>query len=360
MEHASTPPSSDAPTSEDDPLLRGSTTSNLSSILWRTFLIALTGISLYVFAPSLVEVYSSWDTLVTINPWWLIAIFGAQGLSFAGIWVLQHIALRARSWFPVIASQLAGNAFSRIVPGGAAAGVALQMRMLTKAGVETTTAASSLTAVSLLTTATVFALPVLALPAILAGTPVRGPLLTAVWLGLGVFVLLAVFGVWLWRSDSLLRTIGRGAQALRNRLRRNRPPTTDLPRRLVAERDIVRRTLGERRRDAILATIGRSLFDYLSLLAALAAVGAHPNPSLVLLAFVTALVLGMIPITPGGLGFVEAGLTATLSLAGIGTPEAILATGAYRLASFWAPLPAGLVAWIMFRIRIGRPNGATT
>ncbi|MBK5224450.1 MAG: flippase-like domain-containing protein [Acidimicrobiia bacterium] len=324
-------------------------------MLVRIGLITLTGVSLYVFAPSLVEVYSSWDTLVTLEPWWLLAIVGAQVASFACIWVLQHIALRSHDWFPVISSQLAGNAFSRIVPGGAAAGVALQMRMLTKAGIDTTTAASSLTAVSLLTTGTVFALPVLAVPAILAGTPVRGPLLTAVWLGFGVFVLLAILGVWLLRSDKPLHAIGRAAQAIRNRFRRHRPPIHDLPQRLVLERVMVRRTLGERRRDAILATIGRSLFDYLALLAALAAVGAHPNPSLVLLAFVTALVLGMIPITPGGLGFVEAGLTATLTLAGIGAPEAILATGAYRLASFWLPLPAGLVAWVAFRVRIGQP-----
>ncbi|WP_195210539.1 lysylphosphatidylglycerol synthase transmembrane domain-containing protein [Actinomarinicola tropica] len=331
--------------------------SALRTTVWRAVLIALAGLSLYVFAPSLVEVYSSWDTLVHLQPWWLIAIFGFQVASFAGIWTLQHIALRATSWFPVITSQLAGNAFSRVVPGGAAAGVALQMRMLTKAGVNTTTAASSLTAVSLLTTGTVFALPVLALPAMIAGTPVRGPLLTAVLLGFVVFVLLAVVGTWLMRSDPPLLAVGRAVQATRNRLT-SREPIADLPHRLVEERNIVRRTLGARKRDAILATIGRSLFDYLSLLAALAAVGANPNPSLVLLAFVTALVLGMIPITPGGLGFVEAGLTATLSLAGIGAPEAILATGAYRLASFWLPLPAGLVAWILFRVRVGRPVDA--
>lgn len=330
--------------------------SGLRTTVWRAVLIGLAGISLYVFAPSLVEVYSSWDTLVHLQPWWLIAIFGAQAASFAGIWTLQHIALRATSWFPVITSQLAGNAFSRVVPGGAAAGVALQMRMLTRAGVNTTTAASSLTAVSLLTTGTVFALPVLALPAMIAGTPVRGPLLTAVLLGFVVFVLLAVVGTWLMRSDPPLLAVGRAVQATRNRLLPKREPITDLPERLVEERAIVRRTLGARKRDAILATIGRSLFDYLSLLAALAAVGANPNPSLVLLAFVTALVLGMIPITPGGLGFVEAGLTATLSLAGIGGAEAILATGAYRLASFWLPLPAGLIAWFLFRARVGRPG----
>jgi uncharacterized membrane protein YbhN (UPF0104 family) len=36
-------------------------------------------------------------------------------------------------------------------------------------------------------------------------------------------------------------------------------------------------------------------------------VGAHPRPSLVLLAYLSGAILGMVPITPGGLGFVEAG-----------------------------------------------------
>ena len=319
----------------------------------RVGLITLAGLSLYIFAPSLVEVYSSWDEVVTLQPLWLIAILGFQVASFSCIWFLQKLALRADTWFGVITSQLTGNAFSRVVPGGAAAGVAMQMRMLGQAGVNTTTAASALTAVSLLTTGIVFALPILAVPAMLAGTPVRGPLLTAVGLGFVVFFLLAVLGVWLFQSDRPLVAIGRGVQSMRNRILRHHEPLTDLPDRLVLERGLIRRTLGQRKTDALLSALGRSLFDYLSLLAALAAVGANPNPSLVLLAFVTAMVLGMIPITPGGLGFVEAGLTATLTLAGVAASDAVIAAAAYRLAAFWLPLPAGLVAYLVFRMRLG-------
>jgi uncharacterized protein (TIRG00374 family) len=63
------------------------------------------------------------------------------------------------------------------------------------------------------------------------------------------------------------------------------------------------------------------------------------------------MVLGMIPITPGGLGFVEAGLTATLTLAGVSASDAVLATLAYRLVSYWLPLPAGLLAATLHRRR---------
>jgi putative heme transporter len=73
----------------------------------------------------------------------------------------------------------------------------------------------------------------------------------------------------------------------------------------------------------------------------------------VLLAFFTAQLLGTLPLTPGGLGFVEAGLTGTLALAGVGAGAAVVATLAYRLVSFWLPIPAGAVAAIIHRRKLG-------
>jgi hypothetical protein len=63
----------------------------------------------------------------------------------------------------------------------------------------------------------------------------------------------------------------------------------------------------------------------------------------------------MIPVTPGGLGFVEVGLVALLTAAGIPAPDATLATLAYRLYQFWLPIPAGAVAYIVFKRRYGKP-----
>ena len=96
--------------------------------------------------------------------------------------------------------------------------------------------------------------------------------------------------------------------------------------------------LGRRWWAALPYAAGNLLLDYSALLAALAATGARPRASLVLLAYVVAALLGMVPITPGGLGFVEVGLVATLGLAGVGVADATLATLAYRLVSFWPPI----------------------
>jgi uncharacterized protein (TIRG00374 family) len=140
-------------------------------------------------------------------------------------------------------------------------------------------------------------------------------------------------------------------QRARNALRRHSPPAHGLPGRLIQERDRILATVGRRWRSALAASIGRWAFDYATLLAALAAVGSHPRPALVLLAFCAAQLLAQLPITPGGLGFVEAGLTATLALAGVPAGAAVLATFAYRLLTYWLPMPLGLLGAVLHHRR---------
>ena len=62
------------------------------------------------------------------------------------------------------------------------------------------------------------------------------------------------------------------------------------------------------------------------------------------------------PLTPGGLGFVEAGLTGTLVLAGVASGDAVVATLAYRLAAYWVPLPLGAIAYVVHRRVYGEPR----
>ncbi len=75
--------------------------------------------------------------------------------------------------------------------------------------------------------------------------------------------------------------------------------------RLVAQRDRIARAFEGRWWRAVFAAAANRMFDYAALVAALVAFGAHARPSEVLLAYVVAQALAIIPITPGGLGFVE-------------------------------------------------------
>jgi len=317
---------------------------------WRTrvFWLALTGVSLYLVAPAVLDTLGSWRDINRFGAGWLIAMLAAQTAALASMWALQHIAIAVAPWPAVISSQLGGNALAKVAPGGGAVGAALQYRMLVAARVPSEPIVSGLTVTNILTFAVVLALPVLAVPALIRGS-VHRTLAEAAIVGLVVFAVLAAVAVVALTTDRPLRWIGRTAQRVRNRLRRKSPPLSDLPGRLLSERDRILATLGPRWARALAATVARWGFDYLSLVAALAAVHDEPRPALVLLAFCAAQLLAQIPATPGGLGFVEAGLTALLTLAGVGPGNAVLATFAYRLFSYWLPMPVGFGAWLWHR-----------
>ncbi len=118
--------------------------------------------------------------------------------------------------------------------------------------------------------------------------------------------------------------------------------------RFVDERDRLVSVVDRRWPAVITASAGKWAFDYLALIAALYSVGANPRLSLVLIAYAGAQVLGMIPITPGGMGFVEVGLYSLLIISGISAQDASLATIAYRLISWWVPIVSGFGAWVLF------------
>jgi putative heme transporter len=319
--------------------------------LRRSIILVVTGLCLYVFGPSLADVFAAWDRLGEVHPASVLAVLALEVASFWCIWWLQRTALRTKTWFPIVTSQLAGNAFNRITPGGGATGTALQVRMLVDAGFDTTMTASALTWQSVLISATVAALPILILPAIVGGMSVPGGLADAAWIGLAVFVIIGAFGALLLGTRRPVCWLGERIERIVNALRPRRPPIVGLGAKLLAERDEIRATMGTRWLQALGASVGRWAFEYFALLVTLYAIGADPNPWLVLLAFVAASVLGMLPFTPGGLGFVEAGLTGALALSGVTTTQAVLATLVFRLVSFWLPLPIGAAAAVAFRRR---------
>jgi uncharacterized protein (TIRG00374 family) len=200
---------------------------------------------------------------------------------------------------------------------------------------------------------------VLALPAIVGGAAAPRGLVQAAYVGVAGFVAVAVLSSAAFGWDAPLLLVGRTARWLiRHVLRRE--SAADLPERLLAQRDRMKETFGRRWFVALTGAVGKVGFDYLALICCLAAVGTRPNPSLVLLAYVAGALLAMIPVTPGGLGFVEAGLTGMLALAGASAQDAVVATLAYRLVSFWLPLPAGGAAYVLFRRRYGSATAASS
>jgi uncharacterized protein (TIRG00374 family) len=322
----------------------------------RLVFMAITAAVLYGLAPSLIRLFAETPRLFQLNPIWLVIMVAFETASFASVWWLTRIALPRISWMVAGTSQLVSNAVSRIVPGGAAVGTAVGWRMLSVSGTDRGTAGAAIAATSFISNGVLFAIPIVAVLGSIFGAPVPESLNLVAWGGLAVFVVLFAVAFLVVRFDRPLKAFGdvveRAARPVYQRLHRDRPPTAAS---IMAQRNRMVEALGARWEQALVAAVAKWVLDYFALVAALYAVGAHPRLSLVLLAYGAAAVLAMIPITPGGLGFVEAGLTAMLVLAGISTDQALLATLAYRVVSYWLPMPAGLVAWFVFRHRYGNP-----
>ena len=248
------------------------------SIAKKTVMVVVAGVTIYLVFPSLTEVFASFPKLTSLDPIWFSLAVVLQVAHFACTIALQRIALRTKAWFSVATSQLAGNAISLVVPGGAAFGAATQFRMLAASGSDTATAVGGLTAFSLLGIGGLLALPIFVLPAILAGTPIESGLQHAALLGIAAFVLFAGFGALVLASDGPLRWAGRVVQATRNRLKRKAEPMTGLSDRLVYERNRIRDVLGRRWKEAALLSSGRLAFDFGTLLATIRATGRQAQP----------------------------------------------------------------------------------
>jgi uncharacterized protein (TIRG00374 family) len=116
------------------------------------------------------------------------------------------------------------------------------------------------------------------------------------------------------------------------------------------------RELG-RQRKVLVRALGWATANWLldagSLAVFVGAFGHWVNPDGLLVAYGLAYVLAVIPITPGGLGVVEATLTSLL--VGFDTPRGIatLAVVGYRLINFWLPIPLGGLAYLSLQVEQG-------
>jgi hypothetical protein len=324
-------------------------------LLLRAVFLVFGALSLYYFLPQLLELFEQAPQLEDVQWRWFILMGALMTGAFVALWKLTRIAVPGISWFVAATAQLTSNAAVKLTPGGIVAGGAFYFRMLAVSGVPMSHAAAALAAVGVLSNLVLFALPAVAVVIAAISAPIPQGMLPVAIAGTVLFVVMFTATVALVKFDRPLHMLGSLVEKMvrwsADRFNRDWSFTETG---LVESRDLVVETLGGRWQQALGFATLNWLLDYATLVVALLAIGAEPRPSLILLAFAGAAVLGMIPITPGGLGFVEAGLIGMLTISGIPASDAVLATLAYRLFQFWLPIPAGLVAYLLFRGRYGK------
>ncbi len=288
---------------------------------------------------------------------WLLLAAAAKAASMAGLARQQRRLIggrrrpRLRS---VLATAYAGNAISvALLLAGAGLSAAFTFRRYVAGGVPRAQVATGLAVSWAVATAAFTAV----LAAAAAGTGHRGLLVTGV-LG-GVVSVAVVVGLALaLRSPRARGTLGDVALAALPAARwlTRRP----LPGAALGVRSGLDRLAATRlrTRDIVAAAVSALLLwtaDIACLGFALLAVGARLEPPLLVLAWSAGIAATTFSLTPGGLGLVEAALTAALVAAGLPTTTTLAGVLLYRLVSFW--LVAAIGAVVLAGVRRRQPAG---
>ena len=347
---------------EDKPTTRSRTRLRrlLPSPVWRIGrLLILALLVEYLVVPQLAGPRKLAHLLTVVNPLLLLAGVALE----VGAWLSYTQLTRGVlppedriGFFTLFRIQMTTLSVSHATPGGTATGAALGYRLMTHAGIAGRDVGFTLAAQGI---GSAVVLNVMLWIALIVSIPV--------WGVSAVYLIAAIVGVLLLLSSSaLLFFFTRGGDRAGTALERagSRLPFVDGQVLRKSFEDVSRQLqrLENDRRHLLVSTAWASanwLLDAAALEVFVGAFGHWVNPDGLLVAYGLANVLAVIPLTPGGLGVVEATLTSLL--VGFGTPRGVATLGviAYRLINFWLPIPLGGVTYLSLQVdRNGRSGSS--
>ena len=304
----------------------------------------------YIVLPQLGGFRQALDRLSAVNPLLLLAAVGLEVAALTAYAQLTRVTLpvEPRLTLPtVMRIQLSTRALTNLVPGGSAAGSTLGYRLLTQSGVDGASAGFTLATVGL---GSAVVLNLLLWLALLISVPLDGfhPVYgTAAIAGMLVLGLFAGLVVFLMKGREPAIRVVRGVA---DKLPFLEPDTAERFMRTLVGRlqDLATKPHLIRRGVAWSASFW--ILDAAALWVFIRAFGPVLSPVNVIVAFCIANILAVLPITPGGLGVVEATLISLLVGFSLDRSTAAIAVVTYRLAQFWLPIPLGAISYASLRL----------
>jgi uncharacterized membrane protein YbhN (UPF0104 family) len=315
--------------------------------------------------PQVASYEDVWAVVSDLSWGWIVALLAATALNIATFAPPWMVALPGLGFLNALVMTQASTAISIVFPGGAAVGMAGSYAMLRGWGFGGAAVGRAVTLTGIWNQFANLAFPILAV-ALLAVNDARHPLLTTVaFVGLGVLGI-AIAGLALvFVSESLARDLGDFAADATTRVRAKlrRGPVTWTGESFVRFRRDSLDLLRRRWHVLTLATLAGHLTVFLLLVLSLRALDVPASQVTVVEAFAAwslVRILGAIPLTPGGIGIVELGLTGALVTFGGASAGVVAAVLVYRFLTVVPTLVLGLAAAFLFkRLRPEQPSPET-
>lgn len=302
---------------------------------------------LYGVVPSLVSARDDVDLIHTASLVFLAVALVLQIASWLCYTALTRAVLPRESgvgWPTQLGIDLTGFGVSHVIPGGGATAMGLRYQMMTAVGIPPPTVVTTTATQTVLSDVALAACyllgAVLSIPTVMQHRSLQ---LTA-GIGLAVMVLVVVGSVLLVRGH---HRITERLQEAETRIGTwLRPRLTRISHELVQFLRDGRRTV-----PAIVFAMLNWLLDAACLYVCLMSYsGDHVSPTLVLTAYGFASLLGLLPLTPGGLGVIEGSLIPLLIAMGTSSPVAVLGVITWRVLQFWLPVPVAGVCYLSLRV----------
>ena len=299
--------------------------------------------------PRIADYRDVWDVVSDLSWPWALALGGATVLNlltFAPPWM---VALPGISFRQALALTQMSTALSIVVPGGAAVGIAGSVGILRRWGFHPRPIGRAVTLVSLWSQFANLAYPIVAV-FLLATQGGRSPLLsTAAFVGAAILGIAVAALVVVLASDRTATDVGDLTARLASWVKGKfgRAPVawggTSFNRFRLEAVDLLRR----RWHALTLATLAGTLSVFLVFLFSLRALDVPASEVTAVEAFAAwslVRLLGSIPITPGGIGIVELGLTGALVGFGGNNAGVVAAVLVYRFLTIVPTVLLGLAA----------------
>ena len=251
----------------------------------------------------------------------------------------------------------ASTAVSNTLPAGGAIGVGLTLAMLTSWGFTIAAITRSAIVTGIWNNFVKLGMPVLALALLALEGGITPARLAAAAIGIAVLIA-AVVLLWLvLKSDRLARAIGRFFGKIVDWLRGlfRKDPLGEWDARAARFRLDTVGLLRHRWLPLTLATLLSHISLYLVLLVALRHIGVSQEELswiAVLAAYSFVRLISMVPITPGGVGVVELGYAAvlTIGLDDMTKAQVVAAILVFRAITYLLPIPLGIASYIIWRV----------
>lgn len=307
--------------------------------------------------PQLADYGEAWDAVQGMPSWTLgLLVLVTVANIIVYVWPYQA-ALPGIAYWPAFVVRNTSFAISNGVPAGGAFGLGVQYKMLGDYGFGSGPATAAIGITSVWNTLVTLGLPVLAVLALVVVGDVEAWVWGAAAIGLVAVGLAVGLLVLVFKSESAAHRVGEMADGLVTRLAHvvRKEVDLDLVTKLLSFRTSTIDVVSERARAITLTNVLQQLTQFLVLFIALrgiqADVATQTTAAEAFVAFSVGRLGSFIPLTPGGLGTVDALITGILVGFGAVEANALAATLVWRAATFFPQIFIGIGTFLFWRRR---------